>query len=58
VGSGVANATCVLLAATSLKPPVSWTSVSTNYSDAQGNFSCTDLASTNFAARFYKLQAR
>jgi hypothetical protein len=57
-GTGVANAACVLLAASSLAPPVVWTPINTNAFDAQGLFACNDLAATNFVRRFYRIQGR
>ena len=57
-GTGVANANCVLLASSSLTPPVTWTPIWTNVSDALGQFSCTDLKATNFIRRFYRIQGR
>ena len=57
-GSGVANATCVLQAVSSLTPPLVWTSISTNVSDGQGRFSCSDPASTSFPSRFYRVLGR
>ncbi len=57
-GQGMANQSCVLLAASSLTAPVTWTSIATNLADAQGLFSCNDLKATNFVSRFYRIQGR
>jgi len=58
--SGISGAsqTCVLLAASSLAAPITWTPIATNVADLNGRFSCSDLRATNYAKRFYRVQAR
>jgi hypothetical protein len=59
--SGVAapGQDCVLLGATNLMPPVTWTPLATNVVSEEGVFTCIDLQATNYSQRFYRLyQAR
>ena len=56
-GRGLTNQNCILLATSSLTPPVRWTPIATNLFDAQGLFACNDLKATNFARRFYRIEA-
>ncbi len=56
-GTGSANQTYVLLAATNLPSPT-WTPVQTNQADTTGAVGFTDLRTTNYARRFYRIQAR
>jgi hypothetical protein len=53
-GTGAAGQTYVLLSATNL-PPVNWTPVATNTADGNGVFMFTDLDTTNYHQRFYRV---
>ena len=53
-GTGTAGQVYVLLSATNL-PPVIWTPVATNTADANGVFQFTDLETTNYIQRFYRV---
>jgi len=55
-GQGAANQGYVLLTASNL-PPVAWLPVLTNLSDTNGVFSFTDVQTTNYAQRFYRITA-
>ncbi len=57
-GTSGAGQTCVLLAASNLAAPIVWTPVATNTASTNGVFSCSDLRATNYARRFYRIQAR
>lgn len=56
-GTGTPNQAYVLLTATNL-PPVTWTPVLTNSADTNGVFQFTDLPTTNYNQRFYRVQTR
>ncbi len=53
-GSGQPGQTCVLLTATNLSPPVSWSPVMTNVADGSGKFSFTNLPAIN-SQQFYRI---
>ena len=53
-GTGAAGQVYVLLGAATL-PPVTWTPVATNTADANGIFQFTDLHTTNYQQRFYRV---
>ena len=54
-GAGAASQPYVLLTATNLAPPISWTPIATNSAAANGDFSFTDLQAANFSQRFYRV---
>ena len=54
-GTGVAGQNCVLMAATNLAPPVTWTPIATNTIRVPGAVTFTDLHATNYPSRFYRL---
>lgn len=56
-GLGVANARYVLQASTDMAGSA-WVAVSTNTSDALGNFSCSDSTGTNYTRRFYRVMVQ
>jgi autotransporter-associated beta strand protein len=56
-GTGATNAPYVLLGATNL-PPVMWIPLLTNYADASGRFTLTDVQTTNYPRRFYRVLAQ
>jgi len=55
-GSGLVNRPYYLYAATNLVPPVVWTPIQTNLSDAAGNITFTNLPPTN-ADGFFRISA-
>jgi len=55
-GNGFSDYTYFLNASTNLTPPVVWTQVQTNLSDAAGNISFTNIAPTN-AQQFFSISA-
>lgn len=55
VANGSAGAACVLLGATNLAPPVAWQPVQTNTVGSSGSLDFSNLSSTDFAQRFYRL---
>ena len=54
-GTGAANQTYLLQKASSLAPPVTWTTVSTNITGTNGFYNFTDGSITNSARQFYRL---
>ncbi len=54
-GVVLTNQTCVLLATTTLKPPIVWTPIATNVAGADGCFRLTDPGATNCPRRFYHI---
>jgi hypothetical protein len=53
-GNGLSDYTYFLNATANLTPPVAWTTVQTNVSDAAGNILFTDIAPTN-AQQFFRI---
>ncbi len=53
-GTGPSGQSLVLMTASNLVPPVVWTPLLTNQSDASGNFAFTNLPSTN-SQQFYRI---
>jgi autotransporter-associated beta strand protein len=56
-GNGSASQSYQLFATTVLAPPVSWTLVTATVSDTNGGFQFSDLESTNYPQRFYRVVA-
>ena len=52
--SGEPGYTYLIQAATSLVPPVTWTTLNTNTADINGLFNFTDLNATNYHNRYYR----
>ena len=55
-GTGAANQVYMLLSATNL-PPLVWTPVATNTADTNGVFIFSDLDTTNYNQRFYRVMS-
>jgi hypothetical protein len=54
-GTGATNQPYVLLTATNLTPPVTWTPLVTNNANSAGVISFTDTQVTNYNQRFYRI---
>jgi len=54
-GTGTAEVSYELDAATNLAPPISWTLVTNAVADQNGQFRFSDLQATNFPQRYYRI---
>jgi hypothetical protein len=54
--TGAPGQAYILLTASNLFAPISWTTGATNYADTNGNFSYSETMATNAPRRFYRLQ--
>ncbi|MGI8967049.1 MAG: autotransporter-associated beta strand repeat-containing protein, partial [Limisphaerales bacterium] len=54
-GTGLANQDYVLVAATNLLSPITWSPIVTNTADTNGLFNFTDPRATNFLQQFYRV---
>jgi autotransporter-associated beta strand protein len=56
--SGTPNFNYIIESATNLTPPITWTPLSTNTADTNGNFSFTDTNAVNLSQQFYQTVAQ
>ena len=54
-GTGAVSQTYVMVTASNLAPPISWTPIATNTADTNGYFDFTDAQATNYTQRYYRL---
>ena len=54
-GTGAVSQTYVMVTASNLAPPISWTPIATNTADTNGYFDFTDAQATNYTQQYYRL---
>ena len=54
-GTAAVGQTCILLGASNLTTPMTWSYLATNAADLSGAFSLSDPQATNYARRFYRI---